>query len=786
MTSDQSTPSEARNTGRLSSKRDASGKGPDYTYTHAGRLKTRKNTRLVTATNTYQAGFLVSTTYDDGGVTPDVSYAYDALGRFDTVSNGLAKSEFTYADDLGVKTETITYTLPGQASFKRRLDRKTRSLGRDRGWDLQKEDTNGDWVAEHSATYQYHATTGRLQSVSDGTDTFTYEYLSQSPGLLSTVEGPVHTATNVWEDHRNLLVSKTNRLGTVQTPGALVSRYDYEIPPASSGDPATGLGANAIGQRTDLATTGMAFDSALTNPAVAGPAYSWDYDALGQLTSADADSSHPSFDRGYRYDSIGNRESSVDSALTPPDPGNYTVSALNQYTSTPWDSVQTPAHDADGNLSAGPVPGVPGVWGPDGTRAATNLVWNADNRLVSITVGTVTVTYAYDFMGRRISRTKDGNTWHYIHDGWNMIALYYNGGLGRTYLWGLDLSGTLRGAGGVGGLLCADLVSAGAVTDRYYPLYDGNGNVCQYLDGTGDIDAVFQYDPFGRMLSVGGKTSQAAHSLRFRFSTKWRDYDTGLYDYGYRHYNPLTGRWISRDPIGERGGANLYGFVYNNPLYWIDILGKDPWPTDNRRPQRRERGRKVPIDQQSPYQRKGLRVIKIPKTLNSNGNNPAKGTGSGDFVIMVVHKMNGVLRTVLNNQMYKIALEACKAQKAVSGKSWGCCKIGWIEYSPRDFMTLYFPRGGRFIPCMSCVDVKMHDDNPELRLHTLVPKELRGGRLKFKDKNTYRQHMKDFYYQMCGSYPSDMTKEEWKSCQDRIEIRKKRGILSYEIDYQDM
>jgi RHS repeat-associated protein len=46
--------------------------------------------------------------------------------------------------------------------------------------------------------------------------------------------------------------------------------------------------------------------------------------------------------------------------------------------------------------------------------------------------------------------------------------------------------------------------------------------------------------------------------------------------YGYRYYDPVTGRWPSRDPIGENGGVNLYGFVYNSPLSWIDVLGGSP------------------------------------------------------------------------------------------------------------------------------------------------------------------------------------------------------------------
>jgi len=43
--------------------------------------------------------------------------------------------------------------------------------------------------------------------------------------------------------------------------------------------------------------------------------------------------------------------------------------------------------------------------------------------------------------------------------------------------------------------------------------------------------------------------------------------------YLYRYYDPLTGRWASRDPIGERGGENLYGFVANHPIWGVDVLG---------------------------------------------------------------------------------------------------------------------------------------------------------------------------------------------------------------------
>jgi RHS repeat-associated protein len=66
-----------------------------------------------------------------------------------------------------------------------------------------------------------------------------------------------------------------------------------------------------------------------------------------------------------------------------------------------------------------------------------------------------------------------------------------------------------------------------------------------------------------------------AAAFKHRFSTKYHDHESGLYYYGYRYYDPVTGRWPSRDPIGERGGINLYGFVGNSPIDAIDLLGLD-------------------------------------------------------------------------------------------------------------------------------------------------------------------------------------------------------------------
>ena len=69
------------------------------------------------------------------------------------------------------------------------------------------------------------------------------------------------------------------------------------------------------------------------------------------------------------------------------------------------------------------------------------------------------------------------------------------------------------------------------------------------------------------------ETGSYAHTNPYRFSTKYTDADTDLVYYGYRYYNPSVARWPNRDPIGERGGMNLYGFVNNTPVNRFDPFG---------------------------------------------------------------------------------------------------------------------------------------------------------------------------------------------------------------------
>ncbi|MBK1884708.1 RHS repeat-associated core domain-containing protein, partial [Luteolibacter pohnpeiensis] len=84
---------------------------------------------------------------------------------------------------------------------------------------------------------------------------------------------------------------------------------------------------------------------------------------------------------------------------------------------------------------------------------------------------------------------------------------------------------------------------------------------------TGQVVARQEYDPFG------DKIIHEGIDLPIGFSTKYQDEETGLLYYGYRYYDPQTGRWPSRDPIEEDGGINLYAFVGNDGLNFWDYLG---------------------------------------------------------------------------------------------------------------------------------------------------------------------------------------------------------------------
>jgi len=181
------------------------------------------------------------------------------------------------------------------------------------------------------------------------------------------------------------------------------------------------------------------------------------------------------------------------------------VAAPNETTVTRHEFVpktpETFAYDADGNLTND------GRW---------SYVWDAENRLIRVESRPVTpqgswrrVEWQYDAFGRRIRQTtSDGSsgTWQVTEDlkcvsdpvlfGRHVAELKgTNNALVRSYAWGLDLSGTMQGAGGVGGLLWMTIPS-GSNPGTYFYAYDGNGNVMALVNAAYGIrSAVYEYGP---------------------------------------------------------------------------------------------------------------------------------------------------------------------------------------------------------------------------------------------------------------------------------------------------
>ena len=235
-------------------------------------------------------------------------------------------------------------------------------------------------------------------------------------------------------------------------------------------------------------------------------------------------------------------------------------------------------HDPDGNLLSD------GVW--------TNR-WDAENRLVEMQTTAAAVpagvpaqklVFTYDPLGRRISKTVFNwitGDWslitnhRFLYDGWNLVAVLASDlSPLLSFTWGLDLSGTEQGAGGVGGLL-AVTVHTGTNAGTYFPAYDGNGNVVALVNATNAAPAAqYEYGPFHELLRATGPLARQNPCLA---ASKYHDWETGVYYYGYRYEAPSTGRWLSRDPMGERGGLNPYGFAVNSPANYIDKDGQIVW-----------------------------------------------------------------------------------------------------------------------------------------------------------------------------------------------------------------
>ena len=302
--------------------------------------------------------------------------------------------------------------------------------------------------------------------------------------------------------------------------------------------------------------------SALARPNGSVTGYS--YNLLGQLTAIHnkdaAGAIISGHDFTYNQQDLRGSEA-ISGLLSSPAPAEglveYDYNNLNQLLEK-IDPAQAFAYDANGNMTMG--------YTPEGYVFSAS--YDAENRLSGIeyTDGAANlrrIEYRYRADSFLAEIRKYENT--ALIDATRIVRGPYlalqdraaDNGVTGDYLWGLNFGG------GIGGLLNLRQNGQG-----YDYMYDGIGNVTALLDPNQQVVASYRYDTFGKLVAKSGAVEQP-----FQFSTKRYEAGVGLNYYGYRFYAPDLGRWMNRDPLGEAGGINLYGFVQNDPVNWVDPEG---------------------------------------------------------------------------------------------------------------------------------------------------------------------------------------------------------------------
>lgn len=526
-----------------------------YSYDKNGQLSSYRDGEGQVAQYAYLAGQnkLASIDYPSD---QDVSFSYSPTTRqlttvqrlSDITAPSSASTETSYSYDnygrLDIHNQhgtgwLIDYDLDYAG---RRTAKKLRMIG----------STSGS--AEEQTTSLAYDTLSRITSVQSdqlSADAFSISYPDRLNPVKTTRTPHGQSQRMVYDPATERQIASEYYLAdplNLSGQGDLLSSYAYDE-------------FTSLGQRKGITLSGSAFTSRYADAATRPADIDIAYNAAGEVASTATESSASTLlsdlARAYEYDALGNRETAQQGSTSL----TYQPNKLNQYTNILSNSR---SHDDNGSLLS------------DGDKTYS---WNDQNRLISVTTASQRVEFSYNIQGQRIERreyaspstTTVSKTTNYLIDSWNVVAEFENGSSTptRTMLWGSDLSGAEQGAGGVGGLLA--ITDHGSTIQHYYPAYDGNGNITDYVDSLNQHVAHSEYDAFGGLTHQW--QADPAVELNYGFNTKPKDEVSGLHYYGYRYYDSVTGRWPSRDPMQEEGGVNIYNFINNNGINQIDVLG---------------------------------------------------------------------------------------------------------------------------------------------------------------------------------------------------------------------
>ena len=521
-------------TGLELNKTYADGSCISKTYDGLNRLETLTKARGVVTTYAYAplTGELVSVYHNDA--TAGWEFTYNHLGQITSIRDASGLKELSY-NNYGRMTQETSF-----GTVESCLQEEYDAMGRSEGYRLML----GTQTIQYSHL-DYDSKGAIIGMNLEGLESpFTWQY-DPTSGFLNHLTYPNGMVRqNTYHPELNLVTTIGYKKGA---DGELAAFHEYNYD-----------GLMRPTQRQD----------------------SWDKDLLATIRDftyndrselvKDRTSRGGSFI--YSYDNIGNRKTARELQKEI----SYRVNPLNQYTniinsplnsssSTPEQQFFDPVYDADGNQIT--IKTSTGIW---------NVSYDAHDRPVRFTSkdGRTIIACGYDYMGRRFSKkvTINGSTvshLYYLYRDYLQIAhldlMHSQPMLEKSYLWDPTEPTATR-------ILMTQWKNAAKQDEHLYFMHDVLKNVTSIFGDDAERRGRYEYAPFGDTLTAHGKIAQ---NNKFRFSCEYMDEEMGLIYYNYRHLNPLDGRWISRDPLTEEAGANLFVFVKNNGIKNQDYLGRD-------------------------------------------------------------------------------------------------------------------------------------------------------------------------------------------------------------------
>ncbi len=505
---------------KITSLTDAGGNTTRYLYDQLGRLS-KETDPLGNETNySYDVKGNLAIKTDPNGSTS--TYSYDASGRLlkKTYPDNTEET-FTYDPKGNILTATnkhVAYSFSYDAAG--RMLSSTDSTGRAIAYVYDIRGNKTQMIAPDGTAISYgYDKSGRLASSITNGDAYTYSYTSR--GQRAKLIYPNGDSASYAYDSKGNLTSLFRK----NSSGTIISSNSY--------------GLDKTGNR--LTNT--------TPERISSYSYDNIYRLLQTITNTPGNSSNTKTSKGtsnavqqqkefFSYDPVGNR-------LTSEKTKNYSYNQNNQLTT----NGGSYSYDRNGNLIQKTT-----------VSGSTLYEWDYENRLTRVVTPTITAEYAYDPFGRRIAKraTESGitTTATYFYDGQSIILEYdETGAIVNRYLHGPNIDEPL---------------SVTTSKEKYYYHADGLGSIVALTDKTGKVVQTYEYDSFGNLKDQKNRIKQP-----FTYTGREYDRETGLYYYRARYYVPMEGRFASKDPIGFKGGINLYSYVLNNPLRYKDPYGQD-------------------------------------------------------------------------------------------------------------------------------------------------------------------------------------------------------------------